>query len=84
MLYGVADDVPTGGDPRRPDGPPSAPPRPFLVRTAAVLVGLTLLVIVEVGGAAFYLAWALIVLALLSEGAASIVYLRRSHRGRGA
>lgn len=59
------------------------PPRQFLVRAAMVITGLTLLLIVDVHGLAFYIAWTLIVLALLSEGAATIVYRRRA-RGGGA
>ena len=61
---------------------PAASPWQFLLRAAAVVTGLTLLLIVDVHGVAFYLAWALIGLALLSEAAATIVYWRRS-RGRG-
>ena len=47
----------------------------------AVVTGLVLLLLVDVRGAVFYVAWALIVLALLSEGAATLVYWRRSRRG---
>jgi hypothetical protein len=58
------------------------PPRPvpwqFALRSAAVVAGLTLLLIVDVHGVAFYVAWALIGLALLSEAAATLVYWRRS------
>jgi hypothetical protein len=54
------------------------PPVQFLVRAAAVITGLTLLLIVDVRGAAFYIAWTLIVLALASEAAATLVYWRRS------
>lgn len=57
-----------------------APPWQFLFRSAAVISGLTLLLIVDVHGAAFYLAWSLIVLALTSEAAATLVYWRRSRR----
>jgi hypothetical protein len=46
-----------------------------------VITGLTLLVIVDVHGVVFYLAWALIGLALVSEGLATFVYWRRSRRG---
>lgn len=60
--------------------PPVAVPRQVAVRAVAVIVGLTLLLIVDVRGVAFYIAWALIGLALLSEAAATIVYWRR---GRG-
>jgi hypothetical protein len=41
---------------------------------------LTLLLIVDVRGAVFYVAWSLTVLALLSETAATLVYWRRSQR----
>jgi hypothetical protein len=46
-----------------------------------VITGLTLLLIVDVHGAGFYFAWALIGLALVSEGAATLVYWRRSRGG---
>lgn len=46
-----------------------------------VITGLTLLLIVDVHGVAFYLAWALIGLSLISEGAATYVYWRRARRG---
>jgi hypothetical protein len=55
-----------------------SPPRQFVVRAVAIVAGLTLLLIVNVRGAAFYIAWALIVLAFLSEVAATFVYWRRS------
>ena len=61
---------------------PPGPPVQFLVRAAAVIAGLTLLLIVDVHGVAFYVAWSLIVLALASEAAATLVYWRRSHRAR--
>jgi hypothetical protein len=73
--------VPTAGDPRPPHGPAPAPPWQFLVRAAAVIAGLTLLLVVDVHGAAFYIAWSLIVLALISEAAAMLVHWRRSRRG---
>lgn len=60
--------------------PPVAVPRQVAVRAVAVIAGLTLLLIVDVRGVAFYIAWALIGVALLSEAAATIVYWRR---GRG-
>jgi hypothetical protein len=47
-----------------------------------VIAGLTLLLIVDVRGVAFYVAWSLIVLALVSEAAATLVYWRRSRSGR--
>ena len=64
-------------------GPPASPlppglPWQFLVRAALVITGLTLLLIVDVRGVMFYLAWALIVLSLVSEGAAMLVYWQRS------
>jgi hypothetical protein len=59
----------------------AAPPRQFLVRAAAVVTGLTLLLIVDAHGVAFYIAWALIVLALVTEALATFVYWRRM-RGR--
>jgi hypothetical protein len=45
-----------------------------------VITGLTLLLIVDVHGVAFYVAWMLIVLALASEAAATLVYWLRSRR----
>jgi len=45
-----------------------------------VIAGLTLLLIVNVHGFVFYVAWSLIVLALLSEAVATLVQWRR---GRG-
>jgi sugar phosphate isomerase/epimerase len=45
------------------------PPWQFLVRAAAIITGLTLLLVVDVHGVAFYVAWSLIGLALLSEAA---------------
>jgi hypothetical protein len=53
----------------------------FAVRAVAVVAGLTLLLIVDVRGVVFYIAWMLIVLALASEGAATLVYWRRSRKG---
>jgi hypothetical protein len=73
--------VPVAGGPGA--RPSSAPPWQFLVRAVAVLTGLILLLIVDVRGAAFYVAWALIVLALATEGAATLVYWRRSRGNRG-
>ena len=43
-----------------------------------VITGLTMLLIVDVRGLAFYIAWSLIVLALVSEAAATLVYWLRS------
>ena len=64
-------------------GPRPPPPVPwqFAIRAVAVITGLTLLVIVDVHGVVFYVAWALIGLALVSEGLATFVYWRRSRRG---
>jgi hypothetical protein len=73
--------VPPGGGLR--PRPSSAPPWQFLVRAAAVITGLTMLLVVDVRGAAFYVAWALIVLALATEGAATLVYWRRARANRG-
>jgi hypothetical protein len=64
-----------------PRAPASAPPSQFLVRAVAVITGLTLLLIVDVRGVAFYVAWALIVLALITEGAGTLAYWLRSRRG---
>ncbi len=61
--------------------PPPGLPRQFLVRAAAVITGLALLLIVDVRGVAFYVAWTLIVLALASEAAATLVYWHRSRGG---
>jgi hypothetical protein len=54
------------------------PPWQFLFRAAAVITGLTMLLIVDVHGVAFYVAWSLIVLALASEAAATLVYRTRA------
>jgi hypothetical protein len=68
-----------------PPGAPSfAPPWQFLIRAVAVITGLTLLLIVDARGVAFYIAWTLIVLALLGEGTATLVGWRRSRRGARA
>jgi hypothetical protein len=60
--------------------PGAAPPWQFLVRAAAMATGLTLLLIVDAHGVAFYIAWALIVLTLVSEVAATLGYWRRLRR----
>jgi hypothetical protein len=60
----------------------SAPPWQFLIRAAQVITGLTLLLIVDVHGVVFYIAWSLIVLALVSEGAAMLVYWLRGRSAR--
>ena len=75
--------MPPGGDPRSPGLPPPIPWQ-FLMRAGAVITGLTLLLVVDVRGVAFYIAWSLIGLALVSEAAATFVQLRRTHRGRGS
>ena len=64
----------------RGDRSPRGIPWQFAIRAVAVITGLTLLLIVDVRGAVFYIAWSLIVLALLSETAATLVYWRRSRR----
>jgi hypothetical protein len=69
------------GDGRGTSWPPPGLPRQFVFRATAVIAGLTLLLIVDVRGVAFYLAWTLIVLALASETAATLLYLLRSRRG---
>jgi hypothetical protein len=53
------------------------------VRAAAVVAGLTMLLVVDVRGVVFYFAWALIVLALATEGLGTFVYWRRSRASRG-
>ncbi len=45
-----------------------------------MITGLTLLLIVDVHGTTFHIAWALIVLALISEGTATLLYWLQSHR----
>jgi hypothetical protein len=57
-------------------------PSQLLVRAIAIIVGLTSLLVVNVRGVAFYIAWSLIVLAFLSEVAATYVYWRRSRTAR--
>ena len=64
-----------------PLGGGGGPPRQFVARAAMVLAGLTLLLVVDVRGTVFYVAWALIGLALVSEAAATLVYWSRSRRG---
>jgi hypothetical protein len=64
-----------------PGRPSSAPPWQFLLRAVAVITGLTLLLLVDVHGAMFYVAWSLIVLALITEAAATLVYWRRARGG---
>jgi hypothetical protein len=55
-------------------------PWQFLIRAVAVITGLTLLLLVDVRGPVFYVAWALIVVALVSEAAATFIYWRRSRK----
>jgi hypothetical protein len=62
---------------------PAPPPWQFAARAVMVVTGLVLLLIVDVQGAVFYVAWSLIVLALLSEAAATLVYWRRARTGGG-
>jgi hypothetical protein len=61
---------------------PPGMPWQFVLRAALVVTGLTLLLLVDVHGVVFYLAWAAIGLALLSETAAMLIYWRRSRQGR--
>jgi hypothetical protein len=58
------------------------PPWQFLIRATLVTAGLVLLLVVDVHGLVFYIAWFMIGLALLSEAVATVVYRRRS-RGPG-
>ena len=55
-------------------------PWQFAVRAVMVVTGLTLLLLVDVHGLVFYIAWTLIVLAMVSEGGSTFVYWRRSRR----
>jgi hypothetical protein len=57
-------------------------PQQFLARAIAIIVGLTMLLVVNVRGVVFYFAWSLIVLAFLSEAAATLVYWRRTRAVR--
>ena len=62
-------------------GPPPSTrrfPWQFTVRAAAVITGLVLLLVADVKGVVFYLAWALIGLALVSEAVATLVYWLRA------
>jgi hypothetical protein len=58
-------------------------PPQFLARAIAIVVGLTMLLVVNVRGVGFYVAWSLIGVAFLSEVVATIVHVRRSRAGRG-
>jgi hypothetical protein len=69
----------SAGRSERPPAP--SVPWQFVLRATAVVAGLTLLLVVEVRGLVFYLAWGLIVLALLTEALATFVYWRRSRDG---
>ena len=73
-----------GGGLRSAPGPLSGFPWQFAIRAVAIVAGLTLLLIVDVRGVVFYIAWSLIVLALLSEAAATLRYWRRSRGARPA
>jgi hypothetical protein len=73
--------VSVGADPRPPRGPPPAGPWQFGVRAVAVITGLTLLVVVDVHGVAFYFAWGLIGFALITEAVATLVYWLRLRGG---
>jgi hypothetical protein len=53
-------------------------PWQFATRAAAIVTGLTLLLVVDVKGVVFYFAWGLIGLALISEAISTLVYWRRS------
>jgi O-antigen/teichoic acid export membrane protein len=55
-------------------------PWQFATRAVMVVTGLTLLLFAHVHGALFYVAWGLIALALVSEGAATLFFWRRSRR----
>jgi len=57
-------------------------PPQFLARAIAIIVGLTMLLVVNVRGVAFYVAWSLIGLAFLSEATATFVHLRRTRARR--
>lgn len=57
-------------------------PRQFVGRAAAVVIGLTMLLVVNVRGVAFYVAWTLVGLAFLTEAAATYVYWRRARVAR--
>jgi len=56
------------------------PPWQFAIRAVAVITGLVMLLFADVHGALFYVAWSLIVSALVTEGAAMLVYWLRSRR----
>lgn len=68
--------VPPAGS-RNPSGATPGSPWQFAVRAVMVATGLTLLLVVHAHGVVFYVGWALIGLALVSEGAATVVHWRR-------
>ncbi len=70
----------SGGTGPRP--PPPGLPWQFVLRAFALVSGVALLALVELSGAAYYAAWALIVGAVVSEGLATLVYQRRSRGSR--
>jgi O-antigen/teichoic acid export membrane protein len=59
-------------------------PWQFAIRAVMVVTGLTMLLFAHVHGALFYVAWGLIALALVSEGAATFFYRRRARRHSGS
>jgi hypothetical protein len=65
---------------RGPGPPPPGRrfPWQFTVRAVAVITGLVLLLVADVKGVVFYLAWGLIGLALLSEAIATLAYWFRA------
>jgi hypothetical protein len=65
---------------RQTGRPPTGLPWQFACRAVLVIAGLSLLLIVDVRGVAFYFAWALIGLALASEAGATFVHWRRAQR----
>jgi hypothetical protein len=71
------------GRPLSGAGAAPLPPWQFAVRGVLVVIGLTLLLLVDVHGFAFYVAWSLIGLALLSEAAATLVHWRHTRAARG-
>jgi hypothetical protein len=56
---------------------PAGLPRQFVLRVALVALGAGLLLVGDVQGAAAYLAWGLIGVALASELTANLVWYRR-------
>jgi hypothetical protein len=63
---------------------PAAPPWQFAVRAVMVVTGLVLLLVADVQGVVFYVAWSLIGLALVSEAVATLLYWRRTRDRRGS